>query len=552
MRLALLQPFCCSVRNRFWIRNQVPWRTIAIGIFSLLVCVAIYLVTYKVVGFFHEQNELGIILSLKIFQMAWITLFAMLVFSCMVSAVSALFLSSDNEIIFSAPVSPDKLYFMRFSTTFLYTSWMMVLFTIPLFSAFGVVFNAGPLFWPFMLIATIATALSAVGFGNGLTIVLVNIFPAKRTKDIVFYLSLCFAVFIYAMFRLMRPEDLANPDKFGHFVDYLSTISGPAGPYVPGGWAADFLVKYLLDREVDWLLAGLIVVTPFSLFFIGEWLMARYFFSGYSKAQESFGGYRRFRISSKYSSSSFGWMMRKEAKTFLRDSAEWAQLFMIAALVVVYLYNFKALPLERTFWKEEYLTNLISFLNIGLTGFVITSLSARFVFPSIGAEGGAFFIIRSSPLSIGRFLLQKYIFYCVPFTFLTLILVIVSDYLLKIEGPILWVSIFTAVFLTWIIVALALAFGAIYADYKVENKAAAIGSMGAVLFLLCSLALEGGILAMGAWPSYHLTKKWLKGAALAWPDYLWVGVWGCGSIILSILVVVYCLKKGIKEIDDNV
>ena len=551
MRLALLKPFFLMARNRFWPSQQVPWRGMTIGIVSLGICLAIYLATFKVVGFFHKQNELGIILSLKIFQMVWITIFAMLVFSCMVSAVSALFLSRDNEIVFAAPVSPTDLYFMRFSTIFFYTSWMMILFSLPVFVAFGRVFDAGPFFWPVMLLATIATALSAVGFGSGLTVILVNIFPAKRTKDIVFYLSLCFAVFIYAMFRLMRPEDLANPDKFAHFIDYLASISGPTGPYIPGGWAADLLVTYLLDREIDWLLLGLVVVTPFSLYFIGEWLMSAFFFAGYSKAQESFGGYRRFRGRTPYSTSSLLWMLRKEAKTFLRDSAEWSQLFMIGALVVVYLYNFKALPLDRSFWREEYLANLIAFLNIGLTAFVVTSLSARFVFPSVGAEGEAFFIIRSSPLSMSRFLGQKYIFYCIPFTILSLLLVIASDNLLKIEGPLWWISLIVSTLLTWLVVGLALGFGSIYADFKVENKAAAIGSIGAILFLLSSLVLEGIILIAVALPTYHITKMWLNGVSLVWLDFAWLFVWGGVAIGLGLMIVVRNLKKGVELLEKR-
>jgi len=38
--------------------------------------------------------------------MSWIILFAMLVFSCVVSPVSALFLSQGNEIVCTAPVPP--------------------------------------------------------------------------------------------------------------------------------------------------------------------------------------------------------------------------------------------------------------------------------------------------------------------------------------------------------------------------------------------------------------------------------------------------------------
>lgn len=550
MGFELLKPFYCSGRNRLFPRDKSNWKGIALGLFCLLICVFIYFATHKVVAYFHKQSELGIILSLKIFQMGWITLFAMLVFSCMVSVVSAVFLSKDNEIVFAAPVSPEKLYFMRFTSIFFYTSWMMILFSIPVFAAFGVVFEAAPLFWPLMVFAVISTALTSVGFGTGITVILVNLFPARRTKDIVFYLSLCFAVLIYTIFRLMRPEDLANPEKFAQFVDYLSSISGPAGPYVPGGWAADFLVRYLMDREIDWLLAGLLIFTPASLYIIGEWLMRWLFFTGFSKAQESFGGYRRFG-SRRYLASPTGWMIKKEAKTFLRDSAEWSQLFMVGALVVVYLYNFKVLPLERSFWREEYMANLISFMNIGLTGFVITSLSARFAFPAIGSEGGAFFIIRSSPLSTSRFLFQKYLFYVIPFTLLSFVLVVVSDYFLKIEGPIWWISIITSTVLTWIIVALALGFGAIYANFKAENKASAIGSVGGVLFMLTCFTLEGGILALGAWPAFHITRKWLRGGSLLLQDYLGLAAWGIFSLGLSILLVMFFLQKGIRKINEK-
>ena len=36
--------------------------------------------------------------------------------------------------------------------------------------------------------------------------------------------------------------------------------------------------------------------------------------------------------------------MVKDIKTFLRDSTQWSQLFLLLALIVVYLYNFKVLP----------------------------------------------------------------------------------------------------------------------------------------------------------------------------------------------------------------
>jgi len=551
IRKTLLHPFLYSARNRFFPQHKIPFRTLGLLIFSLVVCIVLYQLVVKVVSYFHSQNELGIILSLKIFQMAWITMFAMLIFSCMVSAVSTLFLSQDNEIVFAAPVTNAEIFFMRYVTTSIYTSWMMLVFSIPIFAAYGTVFEAGLLYWPLMLGTILSTAAIATTFGMGLTVLLVNLFPAKRTKDIILYLSICFGIFIYLIFRLMRPEDLVNPDKYGHFIDYLSSLATPAAPYIPAAWASNLLSYYLLDREIDLLLTALLIVTPLALFFLGEWAMERWFLSGVTKSQESFDGYRQLFSRGKYNRSSMGWIFRKEAKLFLRDSAEWSQLFMIAALVVVYLYNFKVLPVERSMFAEEYVTNLIAFLNIGLTGFVVASLAARFVYPSIGAEGGSFYIIMSSPLSAGRYILYKYLFYVVPFTCLALVLLVVSNRLLNIEGPMLWISVITGLIITWTVLAMALGFGAIYADFKAENRAAALGGVGAILFLFTAIAFEMAIIFLGGSPVYRVMRDWLRHGVMPSHHLLTLIGWVFVSIAISLFLALFFIRTGIKKLETS-
>ncbi len=550
LRKSLLYFFFRLTKNRFFPPGEKPYKALFTLLFSLIICIVLYLVSLKVITYFHNQNELGIILSLKIFQMSWILLFAMLLFSCMVSSVSTLFLSQDNEIIFAAPVPLPDIFFIRYLTTSIYTSWMMVVFSLPVYMAYGQVFQTDFFYWPLMGLAVLSTAATANCLGLLITIPLVNFFPARRTKDIIVYLFLCFGLFIYVMFRLIRPEDMINPDQFSYFIDYLSSISKPAGPYVPAAWAANLLSLYLLDQEVDRLLLSLLIITPPALFIIGEWFMHRWYFQGYSKAQESFGGHRHFSKESSYHLESWYWAITKEAKTFLRDSAEWSQLFMVGALVIVYLYNFKLLPVERSPFEEEYVTNVISFLNIGLAGFIITSLSARFVFPSIGAEGGAFYIIQSSPLSIRRFLVNKYLFYVIPFTILSMVLVIISDHLLNIEGPMWWISVIVIAIITWTVVALAVSFGAIYADFKAENRAASLASIGAVLFLFTAMAFEMFIIIAGGIPAYRLTKAAILDATPLTIDITILIVWLSFSILLAIFLVIFFFKKGIHRLEN--
>ncbi|MFZ5759396.1 MAG: putative ABC transporter permease subunit [Thermodesulfobacteriota bacterium] len=548
MRPILLFPLLRTTRNRFFPVGAFPAKGVGVALFGFALCLLLYLVSVRVVGYFYRQSDLGIILSLKIFQMGWIIMFAMLVFSSMVSAVSILFLSRDNEIVFAAPVSPEQLYFMRCYSIVTSTAWMMIIFSLPVFAAYGRVFAAGWGYQLLLVLCLLATALTAGLIGAGLTVLLVRFFPARQTKDIVFYLSLCFGLFLYIMFRMLKPEQLVNPDRYGDFIEYLSAVSQPAGPYVPAAWAANLLSLYLVDREIDWLLLALLLLGPPSLFFVGEWLMARFFFTAFSKSQESFGGYRSFAGRSGYRRGAMRWIFRKETKVFLRDSAEWSQLFMIAALLVVYLYSFKALPLERSPLQTEYITNLISFLNVGMAGFMVTSLAARFVFPAIGAETGAFWLIAAAPMTVNRFLFCKFLFYVAPFTAFGLFLVIASDSLLAIEGPMWWFSVTAILVICWTVVGLAVGFGALHADFKAENRAAAQGGLGAMLFLFCAMSFVFAVVAGGAYPIYYLTRSWIRDGVLGSGPLLLLALWLVIAVAVGGGLVLVFWRRGCRRL----
>jgi ABC-2 type transport system permease protein len=546
MTSRLFRPWLLSNINRFFPGRRMGLRPFLILVLGALVCAIIYYVTLRVLTYFHSQNELGVILSLKIFQMAWITIFAMLIFSSMVTAVSTLYLSNDNEIILAAPLGCNEIYLMRFITTSLSTSWMILIFSLPVFGAYAKVFKAGPLFWPLLLLAVPTTAFIASAIAMLLTVILVNFFPARRTKDIILYLSLLFGILLYLIFRLMRPEDLVNPDKYGEFIEYFSAISVPVGSWLPAGWSASLLSTYLLDGKVDLLLAGLLVTTPLVLYFAGELAMNRWFFAGFTKAQESFGGHILFRPTRRLPAC-WAWIFRKELKYFLRDSSEWSQLFMIGALIVVYLYNFKVLPLDRAPMPTVYLANLIAFANIGLVGFMAASLSARFVYPSLSSERGAFYLIGSAPLSLTRFLLYKYLFYLPPFTLLTLLLVVVSNRLLGIHGPMLWISLFLSLLTTWTTVAMALGFGTYFADFKSENRAAAMGP-GAILFLFSAVLYQLAIISLGIFPIYRLIRGWLRTSVISWETALGLGIWAIGAVVVSAGLAVFICRRSLTAL----
>jgi ABC-2 type transport system permease protein len=146
----------------------------------------------------------------------------------------------------------------------------------------------------------------------------------------------------------------------------------------------------------------------------------------------------------------------KEIKSFFRDQTQWTQLFLIAALFFIYIYNFEALPLEKAPIKTVYLQNLLAFLNMGLAAFVLTAVAARFAYPAVGSEGDAFWIVKSAPVSLRTFLWIKFSIYFFPLLVLTESVIITTNLLLQVTPFMMVLSTATIFFIVPGIVSSAL------------------------------------------------------------------------------------------------
>jgi ABC-2 type transport system permease protein len=126
-------------------------------------------------------------------------------------------------------------------------------------------------------------------------------------------------------------------------------------------------------------------------------------------------------------------LLIKDLKVFLRDVSQWVQLLPLLALVLLYLYNFRVLDLERIPYMSGFLKNVYAFINLGMAGFVMATVAVRFVFPAVSAEGPAFWIIRTSPISMHDFLWSKFWTALLPVLIFTEALTIAANQLLGID-----------------------------------------------------------------------------------------------------------------------
>ena len=175
-------------------------------------------------------------------------------------------------------------------------------------------------------------------------------------------------------------------------------------------------------------------------------------------------------------------------KIFLRDVSQWVQLLPLLALVLLYLYNFRVLDLDRIPYMSGFVKNVYAFINLGMAGFVMATVAVRFVFPAVSAEGSAFWIIRTSPISMHDFLWSKFWTALFPVLVFTEALTIAANQLLGVDPFLKLVAATTIFVLTFALVGLACGLGARYPRFNADATQAA-GSYGGVMFMIAAVAL---------------------------------------------------------------
>ena len=261
--------------------------------------------------------------------------------------------------------------------------------------------------------------------------------------------------------------------------------------------------------------------TAAAFIVIGASIHRRLYRDGFTKAQEGADQQVRAHRWSKAASRAM-WLLDparrefvlKDILVFFRDTTQWSQLILLAVLLLVYIFNIRALPLFSGEQVSFLLVTVVSFLNLGLSGFVLAAIAARFVFPAVSLEGRQMWLLRSSPLDLRALLWSKYWVGTVPLLGLALILTGLTNVLLKATPFMMVVSLATICALTLAIAALALGFGALYPQFETENAAQIPTSFGGLVFMMTTIALLAAVIVFLARP----VSSYLAAVNRAMPD----------------------------------
>lgn len=553
----LLTPGALAMRRRLS-SSFHPLKALVLGAVGAGFWAVLFTILHRLLVYFRSADEIGDLLATKLLGLILLAFLFILLLSSVITALSSLFLARDLELLMAAPVDGVRLYLARLLETATHSSWMVGLVLVPILTAYGWVYDGG-IGYLLVALATMAAYLTLPAVtGTAITLLLVNIFPARRARDLLALLGLLGVAGFVALIRLLRPEQLVSPDGFRNLVGFMEALRTPSSPWLPSEWAADALTGALgVGPSAGDLFPLLLLASTAAAAVVGgAALHQRWYREGFSRAQEGSEqvakGTRRRSLLDRFVAplpTTAGVLVAKEVRTFFRDSTQWSQLVLLGVLVVVYVYNVKALPL----WSEEvsfFLANVISFLNLGLAGFVLAAIAARFIFPAVSLEGRTLWLLRSSPVDLRTLLWTKYWIGVLPLLAIALVLTFATNRVLEV-GPFMMVlSLGTITVMTFAIASLAIGFGALFPRFDTTNAAEISTGFGGLLFMMTAVGYLGLVIVIEAWPVYAVLEARYRGVELAASQQfgLWLGL--AAALALSAVVTVVPLRAAVRRVGE--
>lgn len=472
---------------------------VAIGAGFLVADYVLFARLFRALGEAEAQTPLfalGLLRNLLalVFLVASVILFS----SGMTTAIGSYFTDLDLDIYHAAPRSKLRVAIARWLKTLAQSATVVFLFLVPLFIAFARQYDKPLSFHPIVLVNLALLLTIPVSLASIVILVLVRWFPVRRVHQIVATLAVLVLTLVVIAFRMSRPERFFTTISTDDVTAVLRAIELPSMSIYPSTSLAE-----LMTRTDAFPIAPRIAIIAIVLFAIFAAIAKASYFTAFVRARESLapvaiGAAPATRLLDRAIARAdppVRAMIAKEVRTITRDVAQWSQVFLMAALLFIYLYNIRMLPLGG-----DARATLVAYANLGMTGFVVAAICLRFAYPSVSTEGKAFWLLQTAPVSYRQFILVKALVYGMPLTIFSLVLTAFANFILE-ANAIVWA--FTMIGASLLAVTLAtvgVGMGALSPNFNAENPLQVGLSLGGFAYMAVALGYVVAMMVLMARP----------------------------------------------------
>ncbi|NLI14686.1 MAG: hypothetical protein GX409_00210 [candidate division Zixibacteria bacterium] len=515
---------------------------------------------WYIFDYLSRIREIGFMLMDKVLSLAFLAIFVMLIISNIVTAISTLYRSNETVFYLAMPVSHLQLFTVRFFDNILYSTWGVMILGVPIIVAYGIV--RGFEWWQYSLglfgiLIPFTIIPGCIGAGALMVVYLLSKYFRPRS-------------FLYAFLSIGILSTIAyikygQPASLTHNVmadwrvlnSFLGSLTATSFPFLPNYWVTETLRYFAGDGHPGyWIyIFALLSTALFLLRFL--FVMAEGFY--YKSWQASIQMGPSSKLQTKKSRplpaffglphwlpSDFRSVLAKDLKLFIREPAQWAQFSVLLVLLVIYLVNLRHFPTSITdkFWRT-----IISFANFAFTGFILATLSVRFVYPNISLEGKSFWSIVSSPMSIKRLFWEKFFMAFFIFTLLAEILAFISNIMLGLTGYMMILSFFSILLMSISLTSLSVGMGAAFPSFNERNPGRIASSIGGMITTVISLIYVTMMVIILALPTHRYSVYVVEGN-ISFPakEFLTAGVL---MLILNLATIVIPIRIGLKSLSTR-
>ena len=479
--------------------------SLTIGLFLLGYLFGGFAVFKLALNYIENLPGLGPILSERLFYLLFFFIFMMLIFSNSIILYSSVYRSTEMQWINSLPLRAKTIFTWKFIETFIFSSWGFYVISTPLILAYGNIKNANFDYYLGSFFTTTVFVLIPASISAWAVVLTVRFFNR-------YWLIVICSLIAIGAFKIFH--SLLNPAS--EFSDFNNGIASTVNqilkhselsihPLMPSTWMSNALTGWSKPFEsnsilfclliISYSLVGILSITSFlSLIFLPS-----YYKSLKRRANAS---YQRKRKNEKHRLNHilpnqsiihnakeiiFGRaniaLLRKDAKTLIRDPAQWIQITLVYGLLFLYVLNIRNMGYQ---YKSEFWSSLIALMNLGVCSLSLSTLTTRFVFPQFSLEGRRLWILAMSQISMKKIIVQKLISSCLITGLLTTLLIFISSSLLKMTALQTTTDSIVILMVTISLNSMALCLGTLFPNLKEENSAKIVSGFGGTLCLILS------------------------------------------------------------------
>jgi ABC-2 type transport system permease protein len=494
-----------------------------------------------------------------IYNVFFASLLMMLILSSAIILYGGLYCSSEAEFLLTTPVRPERIVLHKFQEAIVFSSWGFLLLGSPMLVAYGLQVDAPWYYYALLLPFMAAFVYIPGGIGAILCMLFVH-HLARIRRQALWLVGATAVVAVLTLSWSLMAKTEGDLLTANWFQEMLGRLQFSEHRLLPSWWLSCGLLEASRNDQgrlgsQPWaeslLFLSLLISNALFLRVLAVVLGGKIYRTSYSelrtdhprrRPRPGFWLDRAVMQLTPLLTTQMRLLIVKDLRLFRRDPVQWSQFLIFFGLLALYFANIRrfSYDVNYTAW-----VNMISFLNLAVVGLILSTFTTRFIFPMLSLEGRRFWILSMLPVRRDAVLWGKFLFAAVGSTLPCCLLILLSDYMLRVSPLVLAIHQLTCVLLCLGLSGIAVGLGAKMPDLREESPSKIAAGFGGTLNLVISAAYIIVIVMLTALPThFYLAVRQTDADVLRIQNWLIAGI--VAAVVTGSLATVIPMWIGLK------